>query len=55
MNTLNEKLRNSDYIKFVKMFESEDPIYCFSGISACRGLSKENPTFDGQDQSDSRV
>lgn len=54
MNTLNEKLRNSDYIKFVKMFESEDPIYCFSGISACRGLSKENPTKKDIDDNNSR-
>lgn len=24
-----EKLRNSDYPKFVKLFNSEDPKYCF--------------------------
>ena len=44
MDNLNEKLKNDDFLKFVKLFESKDPIYCFVGISACRGLSKENPS-----------
>ena len=44
MDNLNEKLKNDDFLKFIKLFESKDPIYCFVGISACRGLSKENPS-----------
>lgn len=54
MGTLNEKLRNNDYIKFIKMFESENPVYCFAGISACRGLSNDNPTKKEIDDNNSR-
>lgn len=42
-----EKLRNSDYPKFIKLFNSEDPKHCFVYISTDRdsgnheGLSKK--------------
>lgn len=39
-NTLVEVKRNSDYLKFVKLFYSEEPKYCFATISACRGFPK---------------
>lgn len=38
-NVLKEKLRNSDYIKIIKLVNSENPRYCFGLISACRGLN----------------
>ena len=41
-NTLIEAKRNSDYPKFVKLFYSENPKYCFATISACRGLPKKD-------------
>lgn len=41
MTWLEEKLRNSDYPKFIKLFNSEDPKYCFVCISACRGLNDD--------------
>lgn len=44
MNNLNEKLKNDDYKRFIELVESRDPVYFFVGISACRGLSKNNPT-----------
>lgn len=33
-----EKCRNSDYSKFIELYHSKDPLYCFAMISACRGL-----------------
>lgn len=39
-NTLNERLRNSDYSKIVKLVDSNDPRYCFGIISACRGIDR---------------
>ena len=54
MSVLNEKLKNDDYVRFLKMFESEDPKYCFGGISACRGLAKENPTKKDIDDNNHR-
>ncbi len=36
-NRLEEKLRNSDYPKFIKLFNSENPRYYFACISADRG------------------
>lgn len=39
LNKVNEKLRNSDYIKIIKLVNSENPRYCFGLISACRGLN----------------
>ena len=47
MTWLEEKLKNSDYPKFVKLFSSENPRYCFVCVSADRdsgdheGLSKK--------------
>lgn len=37
-NNLLEKKRNSDYEKFIKLYFSKDPLYCFAMISASRGL-----------------
>ena len=39
LNKVNEKLRNSDYVKIIKLVNSENPRYCFGIISACRGLN----------------
>lgn len=39
LNKVNEKLRNSDYVKIIKLVNSQSPKYCFGIISACRGLS----------------
>lgn len=39
LNKVNEKLRNSDYVKIIKLVNSENPRYCFGLISACRGLN----------------
>lgn len=41
-NLLDERLRNSDYIKIIKLVNSEEPKYCFGIISACRGLGTQN-------------
>ena len=54
MNNLNEKLKNSDYKRFIELIESKDPVYSFIGISACRGLSKENPTKKEIDDNNGR-
>lgn len=39
-NTLDERLRNSDYSKIVRLAYSTEPRYCFGIISACRGLDR---------------
>ena len=41
INRLEEKLKNIDYPKFLKLFNSEDPKYYFVCMSACRGVSDE--------------
>lgn len=41
MNLL-EKRRNSDYSKFIELYHSKGPIYCFAMISACRGFPKKD-------------
>lgn len=41
LNKVNEKLRNSDYVKIIKLVNSQNPKYCFGIISACRGIQKD--------------